>query len=107
MAASWVEPTPECPGDGAGEWRFMAEGVSKRRLTHLVQKFGFREGPTTAWWRVGKGKVTPQNLQLLCFDTPSAEAGPTQTSIDRWSQQIFERQRPLRVIRCLPSATGM
>jgi enoyl-[acyl-carrier protein] reductase/trans-2-enoyl-CoA reductase (NAD+) len=23
--AAWVEPTPECPSDGAGEWRFMAE----------------------------------------------------------------------------------
>jgi hypothetical protein len=55
--------------------QFAAEGVSKLRLTPLVQKVGCREGPTTARRRVGKGKVTPQNLQLLCFDTPSANYG--------------------------------
>ena len=38
MAAFWVEPTPECPSDGAGEWRFMA---GKRPLTgHQLSDFG-------------------------------------------------------------------
>jgi hypothetical protein len=32
-----------------------------------------------------------------------AEAGPTQTSIDRWSQQIFERQRPTHSGRSIRS----
>jgi hypothetical protein len=71
-----VFPTSEI----AADWLFSTEGVPKRRLTPLVQKVGFRKGPTTAWWRVGKGKVTPQNLQLLCFDTSSTLSG-------RWSQR--------------------
>jgi hypothetical protein len=77
MAVCWAEPTPERPTDDAYERRLMAEVVSKRTLQSRTLEIGLRERPTTASERVGKGKATPQNLEIYCFDTASAELGPT------------------------------
>jgi hypothetical protein len=52
-----------------------AEAVSKRTLQSRTLEIGLRERPTTASERVGKGKATPQNLEIYCFDTAWARSG--------------------------------